>query len=460
MIGRRDSDGRFPNATPAGRVARAGNRLTRDPLIYAVAILGLTYVWRIQDILTPLAFIKFPTLIGLAALTMYSSDRLRVRRLRFVRSWILRLLLAFAIIIAAGIPTSLLASKSLGFLLKDFLPDVLMVVLVAACVRGARDLDWLLAVHMCGATLYGLYALLFFDIDYSGRLGRILYYDGNDLALATVSTVPLAIYFLRDGSPRWQRRIALLALPVLLVNFVRAASRGGFLGLLTVILCLMIGYRPIKARRRITAFALSVAAISIFGGSTFWKTMQTILAPNEDYNMTSETGRWQLWQNGLSIVRQRPFLGVGARLFPEGEATLSDLGRLRAEMQERQLPWQAAHNSYISVTAETGIFGFILFVSLLLTGVGTALKALRMARVCRADDLAALSRALAVALAGYTVSAAFLSAEYQAILYLNLGYVLAARKLTHLSHAAQVETIAPRAARAVVCRAHMERRHR
>lgn len=427
--------------------------------MYAVALLGLTYVWRIQDIVTPLAFIKFPTLIGLAALMMYSSDRLRVRRFHFVHSWILRLLVAFAIIITAGIPTSLLASKTLAFLLKDFLPDVLMVVLVAACVRAARDLDWLLAVHMCGAALYGLYAFLFFDLDGSGRLGHILYYDGNDLALATVSTLPLTIYFLRDGAPRWQRRVTLLVLPVLLLNFVRAASRGGFLGLLTVILCLMIGYRPIKVRRRVTAFALSVAAISIFGGSTFWKTMQTILAPNEDYNMTSETGRWQIWQNGLSVVRQRPLLGVGARLFPEGEATLSDLGRLRVEMQERQLPWQAAHNSYISVAAETGIFGLLVFVSLLLTGLGTALKSMRVARTCGADDLAALSRALAVALAGYAVSAAFLSAEYQAIFYLNLGYVLAARKLARLSHVARAETIAPRAASPVTPRAHLERRH-
>jgi O-antigen ligase len=175
--------------------------------------------------------------------------------------------------------------------------------------------------------------------------------------------------------------------------------------------------------------------------------------------MTSETGRWQIWQNGLSVVRQRPFLGVGARLFPEGEATLSELGRLRAEMQERQLPWQAAHNSYISVAAETGVFGFILFVSLLLTAVGTALKALRVARARHAQDLAALSRALAVALAGYAVSAAFLSAEYQAIFYLNLGYVLAARKLARLSHAAELETIAPRTANAGIRRAHTERRH-
>lgn len=404
--------------------------------MYLVALMDLTYIWRIQDILTPLAVIKFPTLVGLTALALYAFDKRRVRRLRFVRSPVVVLLLGFALVIVAGVPTSLLASSTVEFLMKDFLPNVFMAVLVAACVRGTRDLDWLLGVHMIGAMLYGLYAFLFFDAAAAtGRLEHLLYYDSNDLALATVSTLPVTIYFLRDRSPRWQRRIALCVAPILLLNFVRSASRGGFLGLITIAVCLMVGYRPVKTRRRIAALALCIGAMLVFGGSAFWEQMKTILAPNDDYNMQSETGRWQIWQNGLSIVRQRPFLGVGARQFPEAEATLSDLGRERRESRERQLPWQAAHNSYISVAAETGVFGFVLFVSLLVTSIGTALSMIREARVNGSADLAALSRALAVAFAGYVVSAFFLSAEYQAILYLNIGCVLAVRKLVKQSPA-------------------------
>jgi O-antigen ligase len=420
---------------PVSPGASANRRPKRDPLMGLVALMVLTYVWRIQDILVPLALIKFPTLIGLAALAAYAFDKRRVRRLRLVRSPVLTILIGFAFVIVAGVPTSLLASSTLQFLLKDFLPNVFMAVLVAVCIRTRRDLDWLLGAHMIGAMLYGLYALLFFGVDATGRLDHMLYYDANDLALATVSTLPVAIYFLRDRSPRWQRRMAFCVAPVLLLNFIRSGSRGGFLSLITIAVCLMFGYRPIRTRRRIAAFSLCIGAIAAIGGSAFWDKMKTILAPDDDYNMQSETGRWQIWQNGLSIVKQRPFLGVGAQQFPEAEATLSDLGRERAESGGRQLPWQAAHNSYISVAAETGVFGFALFVSLLLTTIGTALLMIREARVNGSGELAALSRALAIAFAGYAVGAFFLTAEYKSILYLNIGCVLAVRKLLKLSQA-------------------------
>lgn len=417
------------------RFASSQPRTKRDMLMYLVALMGLTYVWRIQDILTPLALIKFPTLIGLAALAVYASDKRRVRRIQLISSPVLSILACFTFVLIVGVPTSLLASGTVQFLVKDFLPNVLMTVLIAACVRATRDLDWLLGAHMIGATLYGLYAFLFFDLDGTGRLGHMLYYDANDLALATVSTLPVTIYFLRDHSPRWQRRTGLCAATILLFNFVRSGSRGGFLALITIGICLMIGYRPIKPRRRIAALALCLGAIAMIGGSEFWEKMKTILTPDEDYNMQSETGRWQIWQNGLSIVKQRPFLGVGARQFPEAEATLSDLGRERAESRGRQLPWQAAHNSYMSVAAETGIFGFGLFIALLITSIGTALLLIRDARVIGEDELAALSRALAIAFVGYAVSAFFLTAEYQSILYLNLGCLLAVRKLVRQSRA-------------------------
>lgn len=437
---------------PRAPHAQGERKLRPDLLMYAVALMDMTYVWRIQDVLTPLAMIRFPTLIGLAALVTYAFDRRSARAFRQVRTRTVTLLFAFAFIIAAGVPTSLLASGTLEFLAKVFLPNVLLAILVAASVRGRRDLDWLLGMHLFGAFVFGLYVLFFFDVDETGRLGRLIYYDANDLALATIGTLPMVIYFLRDRAPRWQRRLALMVAPVLILNFIRAGSRGGFLGLITIGVCLIFSYRPVKLSRRVGAVLLCLAAISTIGGDSFWAKMKTLLAPSEDYNLKSETGRWQIWQNGFSIIMQRPILGVGATRFPQAEATLSDLGRQRVEGGDDQLPWQAAHNSWLSVAAETGLFGFAVFVSIFVTTIGTAVRLIPEARASGAYELAALSRALAIALIGYTVSASFLTAEYQAILYLNIGLVLAARKVVRLSRsnlAAQppIGTSAPRRSR-------------
>lgn len=403
-------------------------------MLKLVGLIVLTYIWRVQDMVGPLSKLKFPTLVTLLVLWTYGNDASATRRYRHVRGVLTALLFALATIIAAGIPSSILPGASLEFLLKDFLPDVLMVVVVGACVRTRRDMEWLLGVHIAGAMIYNLYALVFFGVDGSGRLGGMLYYDANDFSQTIICTMPIAMYFLRGGAPAWQRRLAAAAIPVLMINFIRAGSRGGFLGFAVIALWSLVGYSPIRAGKRFAAVALLVAGISAVGGDAFWAKMKTILKPKDDYNMQSETGRWQLWKNALSIVRQRPFVGVGARQYAEANATLSDLARARIERGEGMIPWQRAHNAYVSIAAETGVGGFAAFIAMLLTALGLAIRLTRQARrtataAGAGAELSALAHALAIALVGYMVSAFFLTAEYQAVLYLNLGLLLATRKL-------------------------------
>jgi O-Antigen ligase len=426
-------NGGFQEPMLADSKVRGSLRTRRtDALLRLVTLIIVTYVWRVQDMIQPLATIKFPTLIGLVALALFAVDKRPIRRFRLVNSWILRLLFVLTLIIAVGVPFSILPGYSFDFLTKDFVPDVLMVLVVAASVRVVSDLDRLLAAHLLGSVIYCLYALLFFGTDGTGRLGGLLYYDANDLAQTIVCTLPVAFYFLRSGSPRWQRVLALGAVPILLVNFIRAGSRGGFLGLIAVAAATTLAYRPIRARTRYTALVVILGGMFIVGGEEFSKKMESIMSPDDDYNMQSETGRWQLWKNGLSLVRQRPIFGVGARRFPEANATLSDLARERIELDQGLIPWQPAHNSYVSIAAETGVAGFLVFASLLLTSLFTALRFSRITEPSSSGrDLAAISRTLAISLLGYMVSAFFLTAEYQAVLYLNIGLLLGARKLTN-----------------------------
>jgi hypothetical protein len=426
-----------PSRPSAPSPSRQSPRQKPDVLLKLVGIIILTYIWRVQDMIGPLSKLKFPTMITLLVLWTYSTDMKPIRRYRLVKCGIMTMLLVMAGIIAAGIPTSILPGATLDFYLKDFLPDVLMVVVVAASVRGLRDLEWLLAVHVAGATIYNIYALVFFGLDGSGRLGGALYYDANDFSQTIILTLPVTMYFLRAGSSGWQKKLACAALPFLLINFVRAGSRGGFLGFAAIAVCSLFGFAPIKPIKRFAAVAIMLGGISAVGGDAFWAKMRTILKPNDDYNMQSDTGRWQLWKNALSIVRQRPFVGVGARQYPEANATLSDLARARIEGGLGMIPWQRAHNAYVSVAAETGVIGFVVFCSLLIACLALSIMlTIRGGRTPGGADLAAISRMLAIALVGFMVSAFFLTAEYQAVLYLNIGLLLATRKLVNVTMAA------------------------
>jgi O-antigen ligase len=416
---------------PATRPTTNVARRKPDALLTVIALLIASYIWRLQDMIVVLGKIKFPTLLALVVLWLYLMDTKTVRRFRYVQSPTLKLLFVWTAIIAFGIPTSVLPGATFDFLTKDFLPDVLMVTVVGAGIRSLRDLEWLLAVDVIGAMAYNIYTVLFFSVDDSnGRLGGLLYYDGNDLAQIIVCTLPVTFYFLRDGSPRWQRRLALCSLPVLLLNFIRAGSRGGFLGFAAIVVAALLAFRPIKPRKRLAAILLLLGAISVIGGDAFWAKMKTILSPDDDYNMKSETGRWQVWKNGMSLIRQRPFLGVGARQFAQANASMSDLARQRIAVDDGRIPWQPAHNSYVSVAAETGVGGFAVFASLLIGSLlGTIRLMLRARRLAGGADLAALASSLALVFVGYMVSAFFLTAEYQAVLYLNFGFLIGMRKL-------------------------------
>lgn len=415
-------------ATKAASLARR----KPDTLVKLLALIILTYIWRVQDMIGPLSKIKFPTMVILLVLWTYFTDVKAIRRYRHVSSPILTMLFIWGVLIAAGIPSSILPGASFEFLIKDFIPDVIMALVLAASVRGLRDLEWLLGVHVAGAMVYNLYALIFFDVDGTGRLGGMLYYDANDFSQTIVCTLPVVMYFLRGGAPSWQRKLALFAFPVLIVNFVRAGSRGGFLGFAAIALISLFGYSPIKATKRFAAVALMLAGISAVGGDQFWAKMKTILKPQDDYNMQSDTGRWQLWKNALSIVRQRPILGVGARQYSEANAEISDLARSRIESGLGMIPWERAHNAYVSVAAEIGVPAFLVFVSLLLTSLALSIAlTMRAGRLSDGAELSAMARMLAITIVGYMVSAFFLTAEYQAVLYLNFGFLLAVRKLVN-----------------------------
>src|ERR1043165_5782211 len=88
-----------------------------------------------------------------------------------------------------------------------------------------------------------------------------------------------------------------------------------------------------------------------------------IIPPHEEYHLTAEEGRIQVWERGLGYMTSYPVFGVGVRNFPVAEGTISP----QARRQERGLPvrWGAAHNTYIQIGAELGIPGLLLFLGLL-----------------------------------------------------------------------------------------------
>jgi O-antigen ligase len=395
----------------------------------AIALMTLTYVWRVQDAFPILGKLQFPLLALAAALVFYSSTRHPARRVSQIQQPTFKLIIALLVIMTVGVPFSLWQGHSAMFVLKGYIPNMTYFILVAASVRSIRDVEWFAMVNLYGALVYATIVSLFFSVGYDGRLGSLVFYDANDFALVMVCTIPFAVYFLGKGHRKSRRIAALIAMAMILTAMVKSGSRGGFIGLIAVALYVLLRYRAIPSRVRLAVTIAGIALFFGFASDTYWKSMGTILHPTSDYNYTDADGRVEVWKRGMGYMWHHPITGVGVAAFPVAEGQ-SDLA-VANEAEGKGFKWSVAHNSFLETGAELGIPGALVFIAMLVVTV------VALARIGPRGRYApwiskremALAQMLIGALVGFAVSGFFVSAEYFAYLYFMLGLSVGLVKL-------------------------------
>ncbi len=420
-------------------VAGAGSATRWDLLMLAVAAMILTYVWRIQDLYGIFGLIRLPILALGGALFLFVADSDRRRRVIGVKHPVMICAMAILAIMVLGVPTSLYPGQSFGFIRDDFIKTFILMVLVATTIRSFADVERYAAILVGGAGLYAWFVLTRFHVGVGGRLGNLLYYDANDVALLLVATLPIAIYFLNRTRNAGVRVLLLIVLGMFIMGIVRSGSRGGFLGLIAVVTYLLFGFNAIPKRVRIFSVAASLLLLSVVASDKYWEMMSTLLEPQKDYNWSNDegTGRTEIWKRGVGYMVTHPVFGVGARSFPVAEGTLSARAKERISLN-KGVAWRAAHNSFVELGAELGMFALAAFVAMLFYAYRTARGGGRLngprappARGRAVSPELALGHALAGAVVGYCVSGFFLSQAYSAYLYTLLGIIVGLWKVAN-----------------------------
>jgi O-antigen ligase len=412
-------------ARPARRSAVFGARLKADTLLYVALLFTWVSIWRIQDIITILGKMKFAVIVEVLAIALFVADATPSRKLKWINSRVIALILAIFGLMIVSLPWSLWAGKGVNFMIFDFMPTFVMMLLIATIVREHADLEWLAFAHLIGGTIYAVYVYLFCPMTAGGRLGSLVFYDANDFALVMVCTIPFAIYFLRPGVNATRRLIALMSVGLFAIMIIKSGSRGGFVGLMVVVAYILLQYRSVPTRLRLGAVGAMVAVFALFGSAKYWEMMQTMTNMEDDYNMTSKTGRKAVWNRGLGYITMRPVTGVGIRAFPQAEGKISPLAIEYAE-RGRGIKWSVAHNSYIEIGAECGAIALVLFPAMLFMAGGTLYRV----RSRGPDDYivapndAAFAQTLLASLIGFATCGFFLSGEYFPYLYLLLGFTV------------------------------------
>lgn len=408
-----------------------------DRLLKWIGFLILMDVWRIQDAFPFLGRLRLPMLTLFLTMALFAADKHPWRRLSQLRGPILNVVLALFVVMLLGVPFSLWRGQSVTFVYKEYVPMLVLMGLIAASVRSMRDIEYVARVNLWGGLIYSLVVALFFRVGADGRLGDLVYYDANDYALVSLATIPFALYFLSNGGRGRRRTVALIALFMYLVGIVKSGSRGGFIALIVLAVYVLLRYRAIPARVRLTVAVAGIVLVAGFAGNKYWDLMDTMVHPQQDYNWSSDEGRLEIWKRGLSYVEQRPVLGVGVRAYPIAEGLLSEVGRQRAAQGEGW-KWSVAHNSFLETAVELGVLGGLLFIGLFVVSIHE-MSRLR-GRGFWAPWVGRREMALAQMLIGsflvYAVAGFFLSAEYFEYLYVLLGLAIGMRKLVRLRRTA------------------------
>src|SRR2546425_3808542 len=406
-----------------------------DLLLACVAVYIAAGVGRVHELFPVLLPLKPAMVATILAIGLYLLQQSGQRGIGLLRSPMTACMLGLLVWGGWSVPFALNQGIAFHFW-TDFARTVLMALVVAGSVRGARDLARLSFVYYGATVLYTAVVLARFQLSADNwRLSRLYNYDANDLATLIASAMPFGLYFVLGHRRLAMRILAVAGLTVLAVGMIRSGSRGGLIALLAVVAFVLLGFTTVPVRARLVGLVAILAAVFTAASDRYWTQMQTMLNPHQDYNLTSDAGRLKIWERGLGYMAAHPVTGVGGENFGVAEGTISPLAK-RAE-RGLGVRWGAAHNTFIQVGAELGVPGLLLFIGL----IATAFRSLR--RVTRqsaragpaAADLSRLAQALTAALIGFVVGSFFLSLAYMDMLYTLVAFTLALAKVSR-SHIA------------------------
>lgn len=228
--------------------------------------------------------------------------------------------------------------------------------------------------------------------------------DNNDFALGLNMTLPMLYWLIPSEPRRWARNGLRLCVLASILCVILTYSRGGLLGLVTVLLLIAL-----MSRYRLIALALvGVAAMFTlsFAPQAWTDRMENLAHGQID---SSAQQRLIGWRTGWNLVMDYPITGGGLEAYP-------DVVVFR-HYQPEEMPGgresEGPHSIYFQVLGEQGFVGLALFLLLL----GSCLVSLHRLRSKAKKNVSTqwvipYTRMFEVSLAGYMVSGAFLGRAY------------------------------------------------
>ncbi|MDP9223019.1 MAG: O-antigen ligase family protein [Actinomycetota bacterium] len=430
------------------------------PLMVAVVILGTVYVVVAVRNLAA-GIVLFTVLIFFALIPSIASSGITFAKLGGVIlavAWLLRLLnrnrpamlfrdhpvVAFIVVlVAAWAFASSLWAPNPAVAISDafrFAQEMLLVFAVYSAIESTRHVWWVIWAFIGGAVVSALIGLAgatprdqYSPLGQS-RLGGGIG-DPNELAAFLVPAIVFAMFALavvRTALARW---LLVSSVVVCALALFRTESRGGIVASGVVLIVALLLSGPVRLRALV-----GISATAAFGLLYF-----TVLAPPQAFARITGfrgdqgSGRIDIWNVAVQVFRHHPIFGVGAGNFRVVEPlyAITDIN-LRAT--RHVLGAAVVHNTYLSLLAEVGVIGFLLFAAVVIAALKMAMQAVREFAAAGNSEMEVLSRGLIIGTVGMLAAFFFLSAQHEKQLPLLLGLLMA---LLSVARASAI-TVGPR----------------
>ncbi|OCH23504.1 O-antigen ligase [Aliivibrio sp. 1S128] len=385
--------------------------------------------FRIHEVFPQIYNLKIPLLLSLASLVALSWQVIITKQIKFFWCKEFTLLTCFMVLIVIGIIFASNRPIAIEYFKGIYWKIILMTFAIAILVRSPQQLSFTLKAITIAGVLVGIVAI-------QNKLGGIGLVEGtrvtigrefgsmlgdpNDLALVLMFPISFAVGLLVTHQLPWhQRMIGVISIPILFWAVMATQSRGGLLGMIAVFG--IYGLQRIKSKTLLLSIAFIAGSILFIMAGISDRSSGGAAEAGID---ESAMGRLYAWEAAVKMALAHPLTGVG-------------LDNFYANYFYYSPHWDglnhAVHSTWFGVLAETGVLGFIIFISLIIVLIRNAHKTLKAVKAVQNEIDPAIytcAQAVFAGLIGTIVSGTFLTQGFNWPIYILAALVIAVSKIS------------------------------
>lgn len=259
------------------------------------------------------------------------------------------------------------STEDASFLLLQRLAISVSLFISIVLLRDRLKSEWLLGSLVIGAATSGFLTLLL-DTAHpeNGREAGFLG-DPNLYSAYLVAAIPIATYFYFRTRQIGMQLIALLLIALIAFTTLQTGSRAGLLvcvlGLLSSF-CFGLKSQIKSMKQLLTVGSILTVSLAIIvlpqASKIFDRSSSTEIQTSLGELDRSTARRLSYIQVGIQLIAKDPILGNGLGSFPK-EFANSNYSKVFMTSKELFPLYRRAHNSFLEILSELGIFGFALF---------------------------------------------------------------------------------------------------